>query len=61
MHLSRSCTPPLPRIKVLEARVDAVLCGPEAFGLGSPYELISLTPPYEEVVYTELIGMVAEP
>ena len=37
------------RATVLEARVDAVLQTPEAFGLTRPFELVTLTPPYEEV------------
>ena len=46
-------------VTVVEARVDAVLQSPEAFGLARPYELVTITPPYEEVVYADLIDWVA--
>ena len=37
------------RATVLQARVDTVLQTPEAFGITKPFELVTLTPPYEEV------------
>jgi 16S rRNA (guanine966-N2)-methyltransferase len=36
------------------ARVDAVLENPAQFGLHKPFDLITVTPPYEEVVYSKL-------
>ncbi len=47
------------RATVLEARVDAVLLQPDAFGLTRPFDLVTITPPYEEVVYAELVELVA--
>jgi 16S rRNA (guanine(966)-N(2))-methyltransferase RsmD len=47
------------KVTVLEARVDSVLQQPKAFGLTKPFDLITITPPYEEVVYSELVDMVA--
>ena len=47
------------RATVLEARVDAVLLQPAAFGLTRPFELVTVTPPYEEVVYADLVELVA--
>lgn len=32
-----------------------LLRDPKRFGLNHPFQLVSLTPPYEEVVYKELI------
>jgi 16S rRNA G966 N2-methylase RsmD len=39
--------------------VDAVLQQPSAFGLEKPFELVTITPPYEEVVYADLVRWVA--
>jgi len=47
------------RTTVLEGRVDAVLRQPSAFGLTDPFDLLTVTPPYEEVVYAELVDLVA--
>ena len=60
------------RARVVEGRVDDVLLGrprstsaAAAAGLGggdgdaAPYSLVSITPPYEEVVYAELMDAVA--
>lgn len=41
--------------RVLEARVDSILLEPARFGVTQPFDLISITPPYEEVVYAELV------
>lgn len=40
---------------VVEAKVEEVLAKPERFGLSVPYDLVTMTPPYEEVVYKELM------
>jgi 16S rRNA (guanine966-N2)-methyltransferase len=37
-------------------KAEDVLKNPSAFSLSQPYQLITLTPPYEEVVYKELIS-----
>ena len=37
------------------ARAEDVLSKPSSYGLLDPYQLISITPPYQEVVYKELI------
>lgn len=37
------------------ARAEEVLTEPAKFGLTEPYTLISITPPYEEVIYKTLI------
>lgn len=37
------------------ATAQSVLTNPAAHGLLQPYQLITLTPPYEEVIYKELI------
>jgi len=37
------------------ARAEEVLRNPSTFGLKEPYGLITITPPYEEVIYKELI------
>ena len=42
------------------ARAEEVLRYPERHGLMEPYGLITITPPYEEVVYQELIGALCE-
>jgi len=47
------------RATVIEASVDAVLQRPDAFGLKTTFDIVSITPPYEEVVYAELMAMVA--
>jgi len=47
------------RATIVEARVDSVLQTPAAFGLKTPFDIVSITPPYEEVVYSELMAMVA--
>jgi len=48
------------RATVLEARVDSVLQQPEAFGLTKPFDLVTITPPYEEVVYADLVKWLVE-
>jgi 16S rRNA G966 N2-methylase RsmD len=44
---------------VVEACVSSLLEQPRRYGLDAPFELISLTPPYEEVSYAELMGALA--
>lgn len=41
-------------------RAEEALRDPARFGLTKPFQLISITPPYEEVVYKELIDAVCE-
>merc|ERR1712070_781132 len=40
---------------VVEAKVEEGLAKPGRFGLSVPYDLVTMTPPYEEVVYKELM------
>lgn len=40
------------------ARTEDVLREPAKYGLDQPFQLITITPPYEEVVYSELIEAV---
>jgi len=40
------------------ARAEDVLLQPARFGLSEPFQLVSITPPYQEVVYSELIEAV---
>jgi len=40
---------------IVEARVEELLATPERFGAVGPYQLVTMTPPYEEVVYADLI------
>merc|ERR1711871_73574 len=47
------------RAQVICASVEAVLTSPEQFGLTQPFNLITITPPYEEVVYADLMEQVA--
>jgi 16S rRNA (guanine(966)-N(2))-methyltransferase RsmD len=47
------------RTKIVQARVEDVLRNPEAYGIMKPFDLVMLTPPYEEVVYSELMTAVA--
>lgn len=37
------------------ARAEEVIRNPEKYGIDQPFGLITLTPPYEEVIYQELI------
>lgn len=46
-------------VRVLEARVDAILLDPARFGITKPFDLVTITPPYEEVVYAELMDQLA--
>lgn len=41
------------------ARAEDVLRKPLKYGLTEPYQLITMSPPYQEVVYSELIDAVA--
>jgi len=36
----------------------SVLADPSRHGLQGPYDLVTVTPPYEEVVYAELMGAI---
>ena len=49
-----------PDTKGVCARVDAVLANPAQFGLHEPFDLITVTPPYEEVVYADLANQLAD-
>ena len=40
------------------ARAEDVLTYPEKYGLTEPYSLISITPPYQEVIYKTLIDAI---
>ena len=42
--------------KAVCARVEEVFTEPLKFGLNEPYQLISITPPYKEVSYPQLIN-----
>jgi len=46
------------RATAVTARAEDVLNDPKRYGLVEPYGLISITPPYEEVVYQQLIDAV---
>jgi len=47
------------RSRVVTGRVDEVLASPQSFGLQQPYALVTMTPPYEEVVYADLMEVLA--
>jgi 16S rRNA (guanine966-N2)-methyltransferase len=40
------------------ARTEEVLRNPSNYGITDPFQLVSITPPYEEVVYSDLIDAV---
>ena len=42
------------------AKAQEVLLFPDRHGVKGPFDLISITPPYEEVLYTELIAAVCD-
>ena len=42
------------------APVESVLLQPARYGLDEPFELITITPPYEEVVYADLCQWVCD-
>ena len=46
------------QVSAVCARTEDVLTNPSKFGLSEPYNLISITPPYEEVSYDVLINSV---
>lgn len=46
------------RVTSVCARAEDVLTNPAQYNLDQPYRLISITPPYQEVVYKELIDAV---
>ena len=47
------------RAQVIEARAEHVLATPSRYGADGTFELVTLTPPYEEVVYSELVSSLA--
>ena len=47
------------RGRVLQASCIDVLRRPESFGLTEPFTLVTMTPPYEEVIYAELMDALA--
>ena len=47
------------RARVVETRVDTFLADPARYGIDQPFDLIAVTPPYEEVVYAELVEQIA--
>ena len=50
------------RGRAVQASVFDVLLKPESFGLTEPFDLVTMTPPYEEVVYADLMdALVASP
>jgi len=46
------------RASAVCARADEVLLHPEQYGLTEPFHLVTLTPPYEEILYSDLIHWV---
>lgn len=46
------------RTSAVCARAEEVLMDPKKYGLMQPYNVISITPPYEEVIYTTLIDAI---
>lgn len=46
--------------KAVRARAEEALRGPERLGIMGTFDLVSITPPYEEVVYADLIRDVME-
>ena len=48
------------RASAVCARAEDVLNEPGKFGLTEPYSLVSITPPYEEVIYSQLIDAVCK-
>ena len=50
-----SCNFDEDNVKGVCARAELVLRNPEAYGIDRKFDIISITPPYEEVIYKELI------
>ena len=48
------------KCRVVEARVDTFLAEPSRYGVDQPFDIVAITPPYEEVVYSELIQQLCE-
>lgn len=46
--------------RVVEARADELLTMPARFGLDGTYDLVSMSPPYEEVEYSDLMQKLAD-
>jgi len=47
------------QVRAVEGDVLAVLADPASFGIDHPFEVVTITPPYEEVSYKELIRLLA--
>ena len=47
------------RARVVEAKVDSFLADPARYGADRPFDLVAITPPYEEVVYADLVTQLA--
>ena len=45
--------------RVVEARAEDFLARPERYGATGSFDLVTLTPPYEEVIYSELMEQLA--
>lgn len=48
------------RVRGVCGKAEDVLQNPTSFSLLEPYQLVTLTPPYEEVIYKELIKYLIE-
>ena len=48
------------QVSAVCADVEEVLIRPDRFGLEGPYGLVSITPPYEEVIYSRLLAALCE-
>mmetsp|Transcript_60997 Transcript_60997/g.101405 ORF Transcript_60997/g.101405 Transcript_60997/m.101405 type:complete len:190 (+) Transcript_60997:100-669(+) len=47
------------QVCVVQAKVEEMLAAPHLFGASGPFELVTVTPPYEEVIYSELVDALA--
>eukprot|EP00419_Tripos_fusus_P005366 CAMPEP_0172684310 /NCGR_PEP_ID=MMETSP1074-20121228/19471_1 /TAXON_ID=2916 /ORGANISM="Ceratium fusus, Strain PA161109" /LENGTH=313 /DNA_ID=CAMNT_0013503301 /DNA_START=106 /DNA_END=1047 /DNA_ORIENTATION=+ len=45
--------------RVIKARAENLLASPQKLGVMRPFQLVTLTPPYEEVDYKELVATLA--
>ena len=48
------------KVQTVCAKAEEVLLNPSRFGIQAPYQFISITPPYQEVIYSELITAVCK-
>ena len=55
---AESCNFDKNNVKGVCARAEQVIRNPEAYGIDRKFDIISITPPYEEVIYKELIDAV---